>query len=592
MTEQGFNEVSSPGGKIGGRTARLVADAVVYTRQRMSPHQTNVAQKILADFTNHVSDEIRGVLGPLWKQFAEDEAAPDELRPLFRMLAEERGQAWAWIAGTVGGSTVSAGLMGILNNMLAPMVQKVLSGDPNLQLSPENAASLAARGIWLTANARSEAAKSGLDENRFNALTRLASNPISPGEVIELARRGYIDDNRAHALLKESGINRNDAELMLRLQSVLLTSDQLAAMVNRDIISIDQAYELGSRVGVSKVDIDRLTQLGGDPLPPQDLGVAYRRGIIDKSRFQRGIVQGPLRKEWFDVLEKLQISRMSTVDAADAVNQGYMELPEAKRIARENGLEPSDFETLILMAGQPPGVDFATEALNRGLITQQEFTQAFLESRIKNRYVKLFTDMRYRLIPQETVRLLYRNGVYPRDKTLKTLMQHGYTADDAAALLELEEVRGDDTTRELTRAQIVDLYEEGILTLTETVEFLLGMGYSEASARAMIELADIKNLRKYINAAITRVRSAFLSGKITDAEASAQLDALRVQPGQRDAMLTVWQTDKDTISKTLSPSQIRQAVKKEFITLEEGIRRLVEQGYAPDDAALFMELTA
>jgi hypothetical protein len=592
MTDPQPNIVASPGGGVGAKVSKLLADATVYTRQRMGPHQNALAQKVLADFTNHVSDEIRNIMGPLWADFANAEETPERLRPLFKSLAEERGQAFAWIAGSITGGAMSVGLSGILNNMLAPVVQKVLSGDPNLQLTPNDAANLVARGLWTSDSGRSEAARSGVDGNRFAALAQLASNHPAPGELLEMLRRGTISEDRARGLMQANGFNRNDVDLMMTLKPTHLTPEQLAAMVNRDIVSTDEGRSGASKYGVSSKDFDKLTLLGGDPLPPQDLGVAYRRGIISRDRFEKGIIQGPLRKEWFDVLEKLQISRMSTVDAADAVNQGYMQLSEAQRIARENGLDPEDFETLILMAGQPPGVEFAQEAWNRGFISEAEFSQMFLESRIKNRYLPLLKKMRTRLIPQETARAAYRKGVYSRDKLLSTLQAHGFSAEDAATLAEMEDVGGDDTTRELTRAQIVDLYEEGVFAAETALELLLGMGYSAEHSQAMLELADLKNVRKYINSAVTRVRSSYLAGKITDAMASAQLDALGIQPGQRDNLMSIWDIDKDTVTKTLTAAQIRQAVKSQLITQEDGMARLVAQGYATDDASLYLQLSS
>lgn len=592
MTEPQPNIVASPGGGVGAKVSKLLADATVYTRQRMGPHQNALAQKVLADFTNHVSDEIRNIMGPLWSDFAEAEETPERLRPLFKSLAEERGQAFAWIAGSITGGAMSVGLSGILNNMLAPVVQKVLSGDPNLQLTPNDAANLVARGLWNAETARAEAARSGVNSARFAALAQLASNHPAPMEILEMLRRGSISEERARGMLEVNGLNRNDIDVYLSLRAASLTPEQLAAMVNRDIVSTEDGRAGAGRFGVSSKDFDRMTLLGGDPLPPQDLGVAYRRGIINRDRFEHGIIQGPLRKEWFDVLEKLQISRMSTVDAADAVNQGYMELREASAIARENGLDPEDFETLILMAGQPPGVEFAQEAWNRGFINEGEFSTMFLESRIKNRYLPLLKKMRNRLIPQETARVAYRKGVYSREKLLSTLQAHGFSAEDAATLAEMEDVGGDDTTRELTRAQIVDLYEEGIFATETAIELLLGMGYSEEHSLAMIELADLKNVRKYINSAVTRVRSAYLAGKITDAMASAQLDALGVQSGQRDSLMSIWDIDKDTITKTLTAAQIRQAVRQQLIDENDGVARLVAQGYAQDDATLYLQLSS
>src|SRR5687767_2465640 len=97
MTNPEVPQGSTVGGTLGGKSARLVADAVAYTKTRLGPHQNALAQKVLADFTNHVSDEVRGVMGPLWVQWANDPDTPAELKPLFHALGTQRGQAWAWI---------------------------------------------------------------------------------------------------------------------------------------------------------------------------------------------------------------------------------------------------------------------------------------------------------------------------------------------------------------------------------------------------------------------------------------------------------------------------------------------------------------
>lgn len=592
MTDLHSDQPSTLGGGVGGKLTRLVADATVYTRQKMGPHQNQVVQKMLADFTNHVSDEIRSVMGPLWGQLASDDETPSELRPLFKALATERGQAWAWIGGAATSSLMSGGLMDVLTNMLRPVTLPIIRQNPTAPLDAATAAAMVPRAVMSDADASQDAASTGVNRRRFNALIEMSRTYPTIDELRAMINRGEATLQQATDVLQRLGIPPQWSVRLLDLRRAHISPEDAAAMWNRDIVDSATGRAIAAKSGMSAQDFDRLTQLGGDPLSPQDLGTAYRRGIINRDRFERGIVQGPLRKEWFDVLEKLQISRMSTVDAADAVNQGYMPLGVAQRIARENGLDPEDFETLILMAGQPPGVEFAQDALNRGVISKAEFDVMFKESRIKNRYLDLLYAMRIRLIPQETARLLYRNGVYSRDEALSTLLKHGFSAKDAAALLELEETRGDDNTRELTRAQIIDLYESGLFTEVETVELLLGMGYTERDSQAMVYLADTRNFQKFLNSAITRVRSSYLSGKISDADASAQLDRLGVKTDQRDMLLSVWDTDRLTVTKTLTASQIRQALSKDLISHDDALKRLTDQGYAPDDAQLFLQLTA
>jgi uncharacterized protein YidB (DUF937 family) len=583
------------GGKLGPRMAKIVADALVFTRQRMGPHQAGVAQLVLQEFTNHVSDEIRGAMGPVWDELARHPDTPEQLVPLFTALANERGQAWAWIGGNLTGAATGASVGGLFDNLLAPAIQSIIMHDPNGLLSPEAIATAIARGISKEIQEVplvDESRKGGLSAERLMYLVELARATPTVTELQVMLNRGTIDRKRFNTGLERLGFDDKWRQQLYDLAHADVSLPEISAMWNRSIIDDTEARKLGQRVGYDATDVARALELGGEPLGVQQLADAYRRGFIDEARFQRGVVQGPIRNEWFDVLEKLQFSRMSTVDAADAVNQGHMSLTEGKRVAHENGLEPDDFQVLIESAGAPPGIEFATEALNRGFLTQEQFRAIFLESRIKNRYLQLLLDMRTRLIPQETARLAYREGVYSKEDALRTLQQHGYTPEDAATLLAIEDSRQDETTKELTRAQIVQMYDEQILDAATTKGLLESLGYSSENVGLMMALADVKRSQRYVNAAITRIRSAYLTGKVDENEVIIQLDALGVPTTQREELLHIWGIDKSTITKTLTATQIRQAFNKTLITRPDALARLVAQGYDEIDADLFLRLTA
>lgn len=583
------------GGILGPRVASLLAAAHVSTKQRLAPHTAGVAQKVLADFTNHVSDEVRDVMGPLWRNMADNPDTPAEIKPLLFALGNLRGQAWAWIGGTASGAALGAGLVDLLNNLLAPAIQPLIAADPNATLTPETAASAEVRGFgWTNERATLEydAQVGGIDRKRYNVLKRLNEGRLTHTEVQELVNRGHLSYDEGLAELRRSGYQPEQAKDILALRTVHLSGDIVAQMLNRDIMPFADGLAYARKSGMTDVDLNRLAQLYGDPLSPQLLGEAYRRGFISRDEFERGIVQGPLRKEWFDTLEKLQFSRMSTVDAADAVNQGHIPLTEGKRIAHENGLDPDDFAVLIESAGQPPGIEFASEAYNRGFITAEQFKAMFLESRIKNRYLPLLEQMRTRLIPQETARLLFRQGVYTEEQALKTLLAHGFSPEDAAALLAVERTRADDSTRDLTRSQIVDMYEERMFTADEAMQTLTGMGYSVDDAQSMLELAELQRLRKFINSATSKVRAAYTSGKIDEIEASSALDMLGIPNETRDDYMALWDIERTTISKTLTAAQIRQAFNRELISRDNALLRLTSQGYDQTDADLYLRLTA
>lgn len=588
-------DVTNLGGRLGPRLVQLIVQAVAQTQLKMGDHKNGLAQQILADFTNHVSDEVKEVFDRVFIEIANNPETPAQLRPAFEALGYKRGQAFGWIGGSVASTTISTGLFDLIGNWLAPVVHALMAESPNTFLSPDIAAQAVARAFEYESGPRSieyDAAGAGINPERFQMLVDLARMYPTVPQTWEMVNRGIWSDERGKWNLRQNGVSPEWMDELLELRKMHLSPDILATMFNRDVVSMDEGKRGAGKAGMSPEDFEKMAEIYGEPLGPQALGEAFRRGMIDRDRYLRGIVQGPVRKEWFDVIEALQYSRMSTVDAADAVNQGHMPLEEAQDVAKANGLLPTDFETLIQTAGAPPGIDFITEALNRRLIDTETFNAAFFESRIKNKYVHLFEAMRYRLIPQETVRLLYRNGVYSREATLDTLLMHGFKQEDAEALLALEETRQDEGTRELTRSQIVQLYTVRAIDLATTLEFLLSLGYSDNNARAMIELADLQRLRTFVNSAVTRIKSAYLAGRMDAADASASLDSLGLSPDERDDLFLIWDIDKTTISKTLTAAQIRQAFKKNLISEGDAMTRLTSQGYDATDAGLYLQLTA
>jgi hypothetical protein len=590
MTDPGHNEVSSPGGGVAGRVAKVVADATVYTKQKLSDHQTKLGVQVFTDATNHVSDEIRSVMGPIFKKVAEHPDTPDEIRPLMQQLAAGRGQAWAWIAGTATGAAMGGGLMNLLTNELNPAILPLIASNPHGILSPADAVQAYVRGFISHTFAYDDARKGGLNADRFNALIDLATSRPAIGDILELMRRGHATHDWAEDQLKHMGFTVVDAAALLTLKEVPLSPQDLAAMWNRSIVDLATGQKEAAKSGVSAVDFKRMVELGGEPPGPQALGEALRRGFIDRKRYERGIVQGPVRNEWFDVLEQLNTSRMSTPDAADAVNQGHLTLSQGKEIATANGLDARDFATLIETAGAPPGIALAQEAFNRGLIDEHTFDTMFLESRIKNRYLPVIKATRFNLIPVETVRLMYRHGVYTKEDTLRTIQQHGYTEKDAAAMVALEEVRQTDTTRELTVTQIRQLYTDRVIALEDATAMLLSLGYSEPNARFVLELGDLARVQRYITTATNRVHASYLAGRIDDVTAGTALDRLGVTADQRDDLMILWDLERSTVSKGLTVAQITSAVKKGLMDAGAAMSRLVGQGYGEEDALVLLQL--
>lgn len=578
------------GSSLGGKISRLVANASVHSRQKMAPHTANLAQKVLADFTNHVSDEVRSVLGPLWKQILADPGTPAEIKPLVRALAEERGQAWAWIGGTAAGAAMAGGLINLLTNAMNPAILTMIAASPHGVLAPDQAAAIEVRRMARKFEPRFDANAQGIDNDRYDALLRLNRALPTVDQTWDLLNRGNMSSEQGRAILRSYGYSDEHIDAMMLLRVPMLSPETLAQMWNRSIVDTETGAAEAKRHGMSAKDFLRLTELFGEPLSPQDLLTALRRGIINEEQARRGWVQGPVRNEWFPVAVDLQYSPMSTVDAADSVNQGHLSLAEGRKVAEWNGLVPEHFDTLIENAGLPPGVELATEAWNRGLLSDDEYTQTFLESRLKNRYVELYKKLRYRVVPQETVRRLYRIGQLTRDEAAERLKWNGFDEVSREALLAGEDGEQVEATRELNKTEILALYTDGAVTEVQATEWLADLGYGAEVAGWEIALANMRKARRYVDAVLARVRAGYVGYRLDMPRAASLMDSLRITPDQREQYITLWDLEREAVTRGLTPAQITAALKKSQIDQDGALRRMREQGYSDEDARILLNL--
>lgn len=585
------NVVSAPGGRVAGRLARILSDAMIYTRRRMARTQSDVGTAIFTEVTNHVSDEVRVAVGPLFRALATHPDTAEEVRPLLHYLGNTRGQAFGWMGGAATSGAMAGGLTDLLTNALAPAVSMIIATHPNTYLSPEQSALLGARGIAPGWGLQYEAARKGVSADRFQLLQRLVQRDLTQAEVFELHNRGLLDRDEAFTELVKGGMSRESATKSLTLAKVPLSPEQAAQAWARNLVSDGEVGLSARAAGLTSRDADTLMGLAGEPPDTTSTILAWRRGIIDESDVDRAIVQGPIRNEWIPVIKALQEEPLPPTEAASAVTQGHLTHDRALAKARLSGITPEDFTIMVENSGIPPGLDFATEALNRGIITEDQFTAMFLESRIKNRYIELMLAMRRRIIPAETVRLAYRYKEYPLEQAIETLMGHGYSEPDARALLALEDARAREGTKDLSRAQILDLYGEDVIDRDQTAGMLGALGFDAVEVEWMLTLEEGQQVKRFINMIETRVRNAYVSGNIDDTEAATLLDRAGVGERRRDNLLSLWDVEKESVSRQLTVAQIQQALRRGIITAGEAKDRFAAMGFTETDASIIVELT-
>lgn len=355
---------------------------------------------------------------------------------------------------------------------------------------------------------------------------------------------------------------------------------------------MDRAYAQNEAAlnGIRQERFDAMVRTIGNPPGPAELLRMLQRDIIDQPTAHQGMRESYLRDEWVDLVIELKDDILSTPEAVQAAVQNMLPYDVAKSAARNNGTPGDVFDTLFRTAGNPPG---GLELLNlwvRGYITEADVDQGLRESRLKDKWIGPFKNLAHRKIPLRTITTLLNNGAMTDADALAHLMQLGYSQADAQALINGHKKPPKAAHRELTVAQVRELYSQRMIDRSEALFDLQAAGYSAQAAGEVLDLADTADSRAARKAAITKIRSAYDTRRIDRAQASTDLDAIGVPGALRDQLLGLWDVELSTRVAELTPADIAAAGRIGVFDAPTVLFRLQAHGYSADDALVFAQI--
>jgi hypothetical protein len=581
---------TSSGGRIGGRIAGLVGETMVSTRQRMAAFQRAQVAGHLDDFFDKVSGEIRHTTGPLFAPLADHPDMPADMKPLFQFMARGSGQWQTFLGQAIVGNVLGTGLGSLLDNILGPAVQALIASQPHSVLDPSTAAKAFTTGFTHGMDMDYEARKSGVPSTAFQVLTDLAYTRADVGTIIDALNKGTIDEATATVLFTRLGYNSFDAAMVLNSRHAIIDAARLADLVTFGVLSEDAAKPMAAKAGMQAADFDLLVQGNGQPPSIQELLFAYRRGVIDKTRLLRGVMQGPLRNEWFDVVESFGQVPMSTADAIQASIQGNLSQAQARQIATANGLIPEQFDPLWNTAGTPPGIQEMLHLLNRNIATEAQVRQSITESRIKNKYVDLILQSRFELPTQAQILSMLRKGIITEARGRELLGWRGYQPDIVNALILDVAHESTTTAKTLSLTAIRELLLDKAITDAQALERIQGLGYSPSDAALELELITQQRTQRYVGAVVTRIHREYVTGLLAEAEARDALNQLLLPADQITTYMDLWVIERSTVRRTLTEAQVASAYKKGLIESTEALQRWSTMGYSDADTAILLAL--
>lgn len=375
------------------------------------------------------------------------------------------------------------------------------------------------------------------------------------------------------------------------------TPSELAVMVIRDEVGFEEAAKRAAESGMHKADFRMLVEVTGRAPAVSDLLPLYREGKISIDTMKKGLNESDFKGEWFETLMLMAVQPPTPDAILNALLQGQVTEPVARDLYEKLGGDPKYFTLLFNTFGTAPTPLQAADMAVRGIIPWDgtgpdavSFHQAFLEGPWRNKWLKPFRDAAVNIPPPDTITEMIRVGALTNERASQLLRMNGVPEDLIGAWLAKASTQKTEKIKELTESTIANLYQEEAITVAEAMEMLGKLKYAPEEAAFVITAWRLARELRYRNSAIGTVRSQFLAHRIDANVASTLLDKFRVPSNQRDALLALWTEEEKAKVAILTAAQIRTALNKEVIPGEEALRRLLELGYSEDDAVIFLQI--
>lgn len=370
--------------------------------------------------------------------------------------------------------------------------------------------------------------------------------------------------------------------------NVPLSPADLADMVERNIL--DEATAIGEarESGMQDVDFQRLVLDTGEPPGIEQMLSLWRRNLLDEELLDRMIAYSRIRTEWTSWVKLLAHDTMSPGDAIEGALKGVLDHDTAATYFEMGGGLPDQFDTLLALSGNPIGVEAALNLWNHNLITEDQVTQVILHSRINPQFESMAKLLRHRFLAPFQVSQALKAGAVAPEVATQWLLQDGYPADQVAGIV----AEGTGTKvakhKDLTEAQITELYDSGLFNHDEATAHLVNLGYDPTETDFILAVYDQRRELTMAQAAINQVRKVFLAGRIDGPTATAQLASLGVDPVAQQTYLAIWAVEQASELKELTAAQVGTAAKDGIISYDEAAARWVAMGYSSDDAAILV----
>jgi hypothetical protein len=301
------------------------------------------------------------------------------------------------------------------------------------------------------------------------------------------------------------------------------------------------------------------------------------------------------QKTWEAAVNTGTVSVLTPATLADLVVKSIITQDSATTTAKQSGMSPDDFGSLVDATGEPPGLEFVLQAYRRGFIDFPDtgvqvpsVDRAIKTSRVYNYWSDVINKMlSVPLSPSAAVDAVLRNQISQAEgETIA--YANGLDADNFQIALDTQ-------GNPPSLSELLELMKRGFIPpgnldpatkAPNPAEISFAQGIYEGNSKDKW-LPYYAQLAEYIPPPRTVV-ALLRADAITPAQAAEYLEDAGLTPALADAYITEATTSKTAAAKTLSESAVVKLYTENLVSADVAIAHLEALGYDSADAGLII----
>jgi hypothetical protein len=258
----------------------------------------------------------------------------------------------------------------------------------------------------------------------------------------------------------------------------------------------------------------------------------------------------------------------------------YEDLPqEYLDMARKLGIAEEVAKWYWYAHWELPSLSMGFEMFHRKIISYDELVTLMRTLDIMPYWRDKLIQISYNLPSRVDVRRMYEIGVITYEEMIEYYEKLGYSPDDARKLAQWTAIEYVYYDRDLTTKQIIELYLMGEFTKQQAIDYLVKLRYDPMVAEYKITLAEHEEMLKEAREKMSLLKEMYLNGKIDYQSFYDEMMKLPFSPTTIRKEIEKTERQRRTQIKMPSKAELKKWLKLNIITIEEFKTYLKQMNY-------------